>query len=728
MRGFNKYLSSNVDTLVPMTNAPISGLDPASFSSVTTPQDDLFRYVNGPWIDTYRLPDDRPRYGSFDKLAEDAESQIRDILEEDGTAAEKSRILYRSFCDVEAVDAAGITPISGDLKAIDETTDKASLTKVLGKLSPAGGPDLLEIAVYPNPGDPTVNVVHIGQGGLGLPDEAYYRMDRYAPIREQYVQMVAKQLELAGYGDHAHDGQESQLPPESHPAGDGEATEDAAQRFLDIETRLASHHWDNVATRDSQKTYNPTEYAALLDQLSHFDLESWAQAWQQSYDATDAAKAKPVDIVAALQHTVVHEPSFVTGFDSFWKHESIDDLKLWARIHILLGWASMLSHDFDETNFNFYGKVLSGTKQQRERWKRGVSLVNGVCGEDVGREYVARHFPERSKQRMEELVSNLIHAYHVSIANSDWLGEETKAKALDKLAKFTPKIGYTNHWRDYSALVFDPHAGLVANMRAANLYETGYEFTKAGSPVDKDEWLMNPQTVNAYYEPTMNVIVFPAAILQPPFFNPDAEDAANYGGIGAVIGHEIGHGFDDQGSQFNGDGKLSDWWTEDDKKNFQSRTKALIEQYNAFVPAQLAPKYADDPDKAPHVNGALTIGENIGDLGGVNIALKAYAFALDERNGSSSDGSAEQITASLLSAPRIDGFSGLQRFFLSYASVWRTKVRDELAEQYLQIDPHSPAEFRTNGIVRNVDLFYQAFDVQPSNGMWLDRDQRVKLW
>ena len=545
--------------------------------------------------------------------------------------------------------------------------------------------------------------------GIGLPDEAYYREDHYAPIREAYVDMVAKQLRLAGYGDE-------------------ETTRAQADRFLDVETRIAANHWDNVATRDSQKTYNPTDFVTLSDELAHFNIAAWADAWQGAYDATPAAKTQPVDLTAALQHTIVHEPSFLKGFDAFWNNADLDDLKLWARVHVIIGTASLLSHDYDVANFDFYGKVLSGTTQQRDRWRRGVSLVNGVCGEDVGREYVKRHFPESSKQRMGQLVDNLIDAYRVSITNSDWLGEETKAKALEKLSKFTPMIGYTERWRDYTAFDVHADAGLVANMQAAALYEWGFQLSKAGKPVDKGEWLMNPQTVNAYYEPSMNVIVFPAAILQPPFFNPDAEDAANYGGIGAVIGHEIGHGFDDQGAQYDGDGVLNDWWTTDDKANFEKRTKALIEQYNAFVPTQLAEKYADEPNKAPHVNGALTIGENIGDLGGVNIALKAYAFALDEAAGRDKDGSAKAIEESLSAAPVMDGWTGLQRFFLSYASIWRSKNRDELAEKYLQIDPHSPAECRTNGIVRNVDLFYRAFDVTPDSAMWLDPDKRVRIW
>lgn len=693
-----------------MTTDLTSGLDTAAFSSVIKPSDDLFRFVNGPWIDTYRLPDDKARYGSFDKLAEDAESQIRDILEDEDCPAAKSQALYRSFMDTDAIEAAGATPIRPALDAIDHAADKAALTRTIGALKPIDmGPDVFDIAVFGDPKNPDTNVVHLEQSGIGLPDEAYYREDHYAPIREAYVDMVAKQLRLAGYGDE-------------------ETTRAQADRFLDVETRIAANHWDNVATRDSQKTYNPTDFVTLSDELAHFNIAAWADAWQGAYDATPAAKTQPVDLTAALQHTIVHEPSFLKGFDAFWNNADLDDLKLWARVHVIIGTASLLSHDYDVANFDFYGKVLSGTTQQHDRWRRGVSLVNGVCGEDVGREYVKRHFPESSKQRMGQLVDNLIDAYRVSITNSDWLGEETKAKALEKLSKFTPMIGYTERWRDYTAFDVHADAGLVANMQAAALYEWGFQLSKAGKPVDKGEWLMNPQTVNAYYEPSMNVIVFPAAILQPPFFNPDAEDAANYGGIGAVIGHEIGHGFDDQGAQYDGDGVLNDWWTTDDKANFEKRTKALIEQYNAFVPTQLAEKYADEPNKAPHVNGALTIGENIGDLGGVNIALKAYAFALDEAAGRDKDGSAKAIEESLSAAPVMDGWTGLQRFFLSYASIWRSKNRDELAEKYLQIDPHSPAECRTNGIVRNVDLFYRAFDVTPDSAMWLDPDKRVRIW
>ncbi|EFA22604.1 M13 family metallopeptidase [Bifidobacterium gallicum] len=687
-----------------------SGLDPASFSSVTTANTDLFRYVNGPWIDTYRLPDDRSRYGSFDRLAENAEDQIRDILESDDDVATKSKALYRSFLDEQAVQDAGMEPIRVDLGMIDAAGTKAELTRALGTLSPTGGPDLIDFSIYGDPKDPDINVLHVGQGGLGLPDEAYYRQDHYAPIREAYVAMVAKQLQHAGYAD------------------DDESAAAMAQRYLAVETAIAAHHWDNVATRDPQKTNNPMTFDELNAKLSHFDLAAWIDAMQQSYDAAPASQAQPVDVRGAFNRSIVHEPSFIEGLDAYWNDAELDDLKLWARVHVIIGRASMLSSDFDTTNFEFYGKVLSGAKEQRARWKRGVSLVNGICGEDVGQVYVHKHFPESSKAHVTKLVHNLIEAYHVSILNSPWLGDDTKRKALDKLDKFGVRIGYPDQWRDYAALDVHDTQGLVDNMRAAALYEFGFQLAKCGKPVDKNEWLMNPQTVNAYYEPSLNIIVFPAAILQPPFFDPDVEDAANYGGIGCVIGHEIGHGFDDQGSQYDGEGKLNDWWTAEDKARFQELTAALIGQYNEFVPQQLRDKYADDPEHMPHVNGALTIGENIGDLSGVNIALKAYAFALDERDGRPIDGDPRAVEASLDTAPVIDGFTGLQRFFLSYASIWRSKNRDELAEQYLQIDPHSPAEHRVNGIARNVDLFYKAFGVTADDRMWLEPEARVHIW
>lgn len=687
-----------------------SGLDIASFSSVIRPQDNLFRFVNGPWLDTYTLPEDRPRSGSFDKLMENAESQVRDILDEEGNPARKSTVIYRSFLDTEAIEKAGLDPIRQDLSDIDAVDDKAGLTRILGSMEPTGGPDLFAFEIYGDEGDPKNDIIHIGQGGLGLPDEAYYREPRYEQIRQSYLSMVSRLLNLAGYADNREDADAQAL------------------RLLDTETRIAAFHWDNVATRDADKTYNPTDLDQLSGTLSHFDFGSWLDSMQEAFDRSPAQTENRIDIRRAFAHVIVGEPSFFTGLDAFWQSADLDDLKLWARVHLLINWSTYLPADFEQARFDFYGRTLTGTTKMRDRWKRAVSLVNEVSGEEIGREYVKRHFPESSKAKVEALVSNLIAAYRASITSSDWLGEDTKKKALDKLAKFKPMVGYTNKWRDYGTLYVSGDKGLVENMREANMFESRFSMAKAGNPVDREEWLMNPQTVNAYYEPTLNVIVFPAAILQPPFFDPEADDAVNYGGIGAVIGHEIGHGFDDQGSKFDGDGRLTDWWTEQDRTNFEARTTALISQYNRFVPQQLSEKYADDPSKAPHVNGALTIGENIGDLGGVDISLKAYAFAMQEAAGQDIDPTPDGIGRALNQAPRIDGYTGLQRFFLSYASIWREKVRDELAEQLLQIDPHSPAEFRTNGIVRNSDRFYEAFDVKPEDDMWMEPEDRVHIW
>ncbi len=687
-------------------NSRPSGIDTETLSPTVSAADDFFRYVNGEWIDSYTLPEDRARFGSFDKLAEDAENHIRDILEDDDVPAQKSTALYKSFLDTEAIEKAGLNPIREDLNTIDTASSKAALTRVLGALNPAGGPDLIGMMVFANPGNPDVSIIHITQAGIALPDEAYYRENRYAPVREEYKKMVARLLTLSGY------------------AVNNRAAEKQATTFLEVETRIASNHWDVVATRDEDKTYNPYTYAELTGAVQDFNLEEWVLSWQEAYNSHKSSQEQPVNLSKVLENTIVHEPSFLSGINEFWRGESLDNLKLWARVHVLISWAGSLPQDFQDARFDFYGKVLSGTTKQRDRWRRAVALVNGICGEDVGRIYVDRHFPASSKQRMEELVSNLIKAYEVSISSSNWLGKETQAKALEKLSQFTPMIGYTEHWRDYTALDISEDYGLIRNLRNASIYESGYQLAKAGKRVDKGEWLMNPQTVNAYYEPTSNVIVFPAAILQPPFFDANADDAMNYGGIGAVIGHEIGHGFDDQGSKYDGKGRLNDWWTPSDRAHFEERTKALIAQYDSYTPAQIAAKYkGEGKTDLPHVNGAFTIGENIGDLGGVNISIKAYALSLGAIDDSDS-----QITEALSKAPVIDGFSGIQRFFLSYASIWRGKNRDEYAEQMLQVDPHSPAEFRVNGIVRNVDRFYDAFNVTEDDEMWLPADERVRIW
>ena len=422
----------------------------------------------------------------------------------------------------------------------------------------------------------------------------------------------------------------------------------------------------------------------------------------------------------------VDQPDFLRGAASLWESTDLATLKEWLSASTIDVRASLLSADFVEENFDFHGRTLSGTQELRPRWKRALSLIESYLGDAMGRAWIARHFPPKAKEAMDALVQRLLDAYGESIRGLDWMSEDTKVKALDKLATFNPKIGYPIKWRDYSTLHLDPEATIVENVRAANAHATDREWSKLGGPVDRDEWYMTPQTVNAYYNPTQNEIVFPAAILQPPFFDAQADDAVNFGAIGAVIGHEIGHGFDDQGSRYDGEGNLSNWWTEEDRAAFEERTHALIGQYDVLTPSVLLPTegdeaVADDSEDGterslPHVNGALTIGENIGDLGGMTIAWKAWVAALAEQG----------LTPQ--TAPVIDEITGAQRFFFSWARAWRTATRPQFARQMLAVDPHSPAEFRCNQVLRNLDAFAQTFDVKPGDGMWLDPAERVTIW
>jgi putative endopeptidase len=520
--------------------------------------------------------------------------------------------------------------------------------------------------------EPTRYAVHLVQGGLGLPDEAYYRDPQYAEVLAAYRPHVARMLSLAGV------------------AADAEAADDLAGRVLALETKLAAGHWDVVKDRDADLTYNALTLTELAARAPGFDWHSWVLAL--------GAPAGSFD------RLVVREPSFAEAFAALWTSEPLADWKAWAAYHVISDRAPYLTDDLVEANFDFYGRTLTGAQELRDRWKRGVSLVQGVLGEAVGKVYVERHFPPAHKARMEVLVAHLVAAYRESISQLDWMGEQTRAKALAKLEAFTPKIGYPARWRDYGPLEVAAD-DLLGNVRRANAFEQDRELAKIGKPIDRDEWFMTPQTVNAYYNPGLNEIVFPAAILQPPFFDAEADDAANYGGIGAVIGHEIGHGFDDQGSKYDGEGRLEDWWTADDRAEFETRTKALIDQYSEFSPTQLGGSH--------HVNGELTIGENIGDLGGLSIALQAYRIALG---------------TPLDQAPVIDGLTGVQRVLLGWAQVWQAKGRDEEIIRRLAMDPHSPNEFRCNGVVRNLDEFYAAYDVQPGDALYLDPQERVRIW
>jgi putative endopeptidase len=634
------------------------------------PQDDLFRHVNGSWIERTEIPEDKARWGSFYVLAEAAEKAVRDIIDESqnaeaGTEARKVGDLFASFLDEEKVEALGSTPIQPLLATVDDVTSVTGLLETVGRFELQGVSGFVQLFVDNDPGDPERYIVFVEQGGLGLPDESYYRDETFAEVLGAYRAFVEKMLGLAGFDDAAA----------------------RAERVVALETALASKHWSNVETRESEKTYNLLPWSAADELAEGVDLGAWR-------DAVGA----PAHVFDEL---VVREPSFVTGLAQLLAEHDLDSWRDWLRWQIVRSFAAYLSSDFVKANFDFYGKTLTGTPVQRARWKRGVSLVEGALGEAVGRIYVERHFAPDAKEKMDVLVEHLVEAYRQSIAGLEWMTDETRARALDKLGKFTPKIGFPVKWRDYSSLQIDA-GDLVANIRATAVFGFDRELGKIGKPIDRDEWFMTPQTINAYYNPGFNEIVFPAAILQFPFFDASRDAAANYGAIGAVIGHEIGHGFDDQGSKYDGDGRLTDWWTPADREAFEKLTSSLIAQYNALEPAQI-PGY--------HVNGALTIGENIGDLGGLSIAWKAYLISLDGQE-----------------PPVIEGLTGAQRFFLSWAQAWQMKLRDEEAIRLISIDPHSPNEFRCNQIVRNIDEFYSAFDVRESDKLWLPPEERVTIW
>ena len=634
-------------------------------------QDDLYRHVNGSWLASAEIPADRARSGAFLDLVDGSEAAVRAIVEEaqgadPGTEATKIGDLYTSFMSEQAVEAAGAAPLTEPLALVAAVDSVQSFLATLGALERTGAGSLFQLFVDNDPGDPGRYLVFVEQGGLGLPDERYFREPDFQTQRDAYTTFLAAMYALAGM----------------------DSGNERAQRVLALETEIARQHWDAVRTRDVQATYNPSTWVDLVAGAGDAGalLESWA-----------GGLGAPA---GSLDELVIREPSFVSGVLALLTPERLDAWRDWLAIRVIRPLSPYLSDDFVQAHFAFTGRALSGTQEVKARWKRGVALTEGVLGEAVGRLYVERHFPPLAKVRMDVLVANLVAAYRASITALPWLSEETREKALTKLGKFTPKIGYPVKWRDYRALQIAAD-DLVGNVRRANAFEFDRELGKIGKPVDHDEWFMTPQTVNAYYNPGMNEIVFPAAILQPPFFDPDRDEAANYGGIGAVIGHEIGHGFDDQGAQFDGDGKLEDWWTPQDKAAFQERTKALIDQYEALAPEGLT----------EHVNGALTIGENIGDLGGLTIAWQAYLLSLQGAQ-----------------PPVIDGLSGAQRFFLSWAAVWREKRRQAEAIRLLTIDPHSPPEFRCNQIVRNLDAFADAFELTETDALWLDPTQRVAIW
>ncbi|EGD54831.1 M13 family metallopeptidase [Gordonia neofelifaecis] len=651
-----------------------SGLDLEWVENSVRAADDLFTHVNGKWLVSHEIPDDRSIDGAFHVLRDNAEADVRTIVEEcadgapePGTPAAKIGDLYASFMDTDRVEELGIEPIADRLREIAAIADTGELAALLGRMQREGVGGLFGFYVDTDARQSDRYLVHLTQSGLGLPDESYYREENHAATREAYRTHVAAMLALAGAAD---------------------ATEQAAAIF-DLETAIAAHHWDVVRRRDAEASYNLRTLAEFTDLAAGFDVPSWLGG---------------LDAGETFGEVIVGQPSFIEGAAALVESAPLESWKSWLTWRLLRTVAPYLSSAFVDENFAFYGKTLTGAEVIRDRWKRGVGFVEQAAGFAVGEVYVERHFPPEAKARMDELIANLVEAYRRNISDLPWMTPATRAKALAKLDKFTPKIGYPASWIDYSTLEVD-RGDLIGNSRRAAVFENARELRKIGGPVDRDEWFMTPQTVNAYYNPGMNEIVFPAAILQPPFFDPDADDAANYGGIGAVIGHEIGHGFDDQGAKYDGDGNLVDWWTDDDRTEFGKRTSALAAQYSEFTPEGLDEKYK--------VNGEFTLGENIGDLGGLSIALVAYGVAL-EKSG--------------VDAPIIDDLTGIQRVFFNWAQIWRTKTRDEEAIRRLSIDPHSPPEFRCNGVVRNVDAFYEAFDVAPGDALYLAEEERVRIW
>ena len=647
-----------------------AALNVDDFDPAVRIQDDLFRHANGRWLANTEIPEDKPVAGAFITLRDEAEEAVRKIITElepaeAGSETTKIADLYASFMDEAAAEEAGAAPLAPLLTEVNDVSTVAELMTLVGSFPRRGVAGLVSFEAESDPGDPNRYVMFVGQGGLGLPDEAYYRLETHAPLRDQYRDHVAASLRLAGLED----------------------PEKAAQTVLDLETDIAAGHWDRVKCRDMRLMYN-------LMSLDDFVSGSPGLQWRAFLTGADVPEQ-------AMAELVVQQPSFFTSVAELISDDRLPAWKIWAQWKLISSLSPYLSSGFVNERFRFYGTILSGTPVLKERWKRGVELVEGGLGEAVGKIYVERHFSPVAKERMDQLVANLIEAYRQSITDLDWMTEATKQRALDKLRKFRPHIGFPAKWRDYSTLQIDRH-DLVGNVMRAASFEVGRSVAKIGQPIDREEWLMTPQTVNAYYHPLRNEIVFPAAILQPPFFSEAADDAINYGGIGAVIGHEIGHGFDDQGSTCDGDGALIDWWTAEDRAAFEKRTRVLIDQYGELEPQQTP---------GHQVNGELTIGENIGDLGGLSIALKAYRIA----------------TSGYRPDP-IDGFTDEQRLFLSWAHIWQSKIRTEMLLQRLAIDPHSPAEFRCNQTVRNIPDFYIAFGVTESDRLWLDEEQRVKIW
>ncbi|MDX2429144.1 MAG: M13-type metalloendopeptidase [Xanthomonadales bacterium] len=647
-----------------------SGLLLENMNTAIRPGDDFNTYVNGTWIETNEIPADRASNSVGLIVHEEATDNVKIIIEEaadgdfaKGSDEQKVGALYASYLDMETRNHLGVKPLEAEFAKVDALENHQQLAMYFAEENKVGVGQPFALGQYVDFKDPNTYMMYTWQAGLGLPDREYYfeEGERSDEIRAAYVSHIETMYEKAGLADG----------------------KEAANMIMALETRMAAEHMKKEQTRDMLALYNKVPLDELPELMPDFAWDAYLNT--AAIDGIDGLVVTQLDYMRALNDII--------------KDTSMDDWKTYLTWKVLTANAGLLNEELDQENFEFYSKTLRGIEQPLPRWKRAVDNVNNNLGEVVGKVYVARHFPPEAKEQMLELVNNLIKAYEISIKELDWMGDETKTQALDKLSKFTPKIGYPDNWEDYSKLDIE-ETDLVGNMRRSAMFVYEKNLARQGGPVDRSEWGMTPQTVNAYYSPPLNEIVFPAAILQPPFFDLQADDAVNYGSIGAVIGHEIGHGFDDSGSTFDGDGVLRNWWTDEDKVEFEKRTAKLVDQYSAFKPF-------DDLN----VNGEFTLGENIGDLGGLSIALLAYKLSLDGKE-----------------APVLDGFTGEQRVFIGYAQGWLGKSRDEALRQQINTDPHSPRQYRINGVVRNVPEFYEVFDVAETDALYLAPEDRVKIW
>jgi putative endopeptidase len=652
---------------------PVSGIEMQHVNANVRPQDDFYEHVNGKWLQSTTIPKDKSGWGAFAKLRDDVQPQLRAIIEsaaadksaKAGSETRKIGDMYASFMDEKRLEALGLSPLKPELERVAALRSNDDIPALVGHLNRLQVNAPYRFDVHQDAREATKYIVDFAQSGLGMPDRDYYLKDddaKLAATRAKYREHLVKVLTLAGDKDAAAN----------------------ADKVLALETDIAKVQWTKVENRDPVKTYNKLELDKLAQLTPGLD-------WKKHMEAAG--------IAGKVDYVIVSQPSYLTGLSELMAKAPLDTWKAYFTVRIVDSFSDYLSKAFVDENFAFYGTVLRGVPEMEPRWKRGVGVTERGLGEALGKVYVSRHFPPAYKARMEALVGNLMKAYGQSIETLDWMSPETKKQAQAKLASFTPKIGYPNKWRDYSDLKID-RADLVGNVMRARQFALQYDINKLGKPIDRDEWFMTPQTVNAYYNPELNEIVFPAAILRPPFFNPDADDAANYGGIGGVIGHEISHGFDDQGSQYDGEGNLRDWWTKEDHEKFAAKTKALVQQYSDYSPID-----------GYKVNGELTLGENIADNSGLAIAYKAYHLSLGGKP-----------------APVIGSLTGDQRLFLGWAQVWRAKLRDQFTLVLLKTDPHSPNRFRANGSLMNQDAFYSAFNVKPGDKMYLPPEKRVRIW